>query len=65
MGAGAGGRCEAQIEAVATELALVGASSVLDLGFTAGRSGWGGWSGQRRRGVECSLHVLEVGAELR
>jgi predicted kinase len=59
------GRCEAQIEAVATELARVGVSSVLDLGFTtrAQRMGW--LDRTKAAGVECFLHVLEVDAEVR
>jgi predicted kinase len=57
------GRCEAQIEVVARELARVGVSSVLDLGFTtrAQRMEWL----TRAAGVGCVLHVLEVDAEVR
>ena len=59
------GRCEAQIEVVAGELARVGVSSVLDLGFTtrAQRMGW--LEKARAAGVECVLHVLDVDAETR
>jgi predicted kinase len=59
------GRCEAQIEAVARELARVGVDAVLDLGFTtrAQRVGW--LEKARAAGVGCVLHVLEVGAEVR
>jgi predicted kinase len=59
------GRCEAQIAAVAGELAVVGVSSVLDLGFTqrAQRMEW--LERARALGVECVLHVLDVDAEVR
>ena len=59
------GRCEAQIEAVARELARVGVDAVLDLGFTtrAQRREW--LEMARLAGVECELHVLEVDAEVR
>jgi predicted kinase len=58
-------RCEAQIAAVAGELAVVGVSSVLDLGFTqrAQRMEW--LERARALGVECVLHVLEVDASVR
>jgi predicted kinase len=58
-------RCEAQIAAVAGELAQVGVSSVLDLGFTqrAQRMEW--LKRARAAGVECVLHVLEVDVEVR
>jgi predicted kinase len=58
-------RCEAQIEAVARELARVGVDAVLDLGFTtrAQRLEWR--ERARVAGVECALHVLEVDAEVR
>ena len=59
------GRCEAQIEAVARELARVGVDAVLDLGFTtrAQRLEWR--ERARVAGVECALHVLEVDAAVR
>ena len=59
------GRCEAQIEAVAGELARVGVSAVLDLGFTtrAQRMEW--LERARAAGVGCVLHVLEVDVEVR
>jgi predicted kinase len=59
------GRCEAQIEVVARQLAEVGVSSVLDLGFTtrAQRLGW--LQRAKAAGVACVLHVLEVDAEVR
>jgi predicted kinase len=58
-------RCEAQIAAVAGELAEVGVSSVLDLGFTQ-RSQRLGWLKRAQAvGVECVLHVLEVDVEVR
>jgi predicted kinase len=59
------GRCEAQIEAVARELARVGVSCVLDLGFTtrAQRMEW--LERARAAGVGCVLHVLDVDAEVR
>jgi predicted kinase len=59
------GRCEAQIEAVARELARLGVDAVLDLGFTtrAQRVGW--LTRARAAGVECVLHVLDVDAEVR
>ena len=59
------GRCEAQIAAVAGELAGVGISSVLDLGFTQ-RSQRLEWLDRARGvGVECVLEVLDVEAEVR
>ena len=59
------GRCEAQIAAVAGELAGVGISSVLDLGFTQ-RSQRMEWLERARGvGVECVLEVLEVEAKVR
>jgi predicted kinase len=59
------GRCEAQIAAVAGELAGVGVSSVLDLGFTQ-RSQRMEWLKRAQAvGVECVLHVLDVDAEVR
>ena len=59
------GRCEAQIEAVARELARAGVDAVLDLGFTtrAQRMEW--LTRARAAGVSCVLHVLEVDAEVR
>jgi predicted kinase len=59
------GRCEAQIEAVARQLAETGVSSVLDLGFTtrAQRMEW--LTKARAAGVVCVLHVLEVDREVR
>ena len=59
------GRCEAQMEAVARELARVGVDAVLDLGFTlkAQRMEW--LEKARAAGVGCVLHVLEVDAEVR
>ena len=59
------GRCEAQMEAVARQLAEVGVSSVLDLGFTtrAQRMDW--LERAQAAGVECELHVLDVDAEVR
>ena len=59
------GRCEAQIEAVARELARVSVDAVLDLGFTirAQRVGW--LDRARAAEVACVLHVLEVEAEVR
>jgi predicted kinase len=59
------GRCEAQIEAVARELARVGVDAVLDLGFTtrAQRMEW--LKRARAAGMGCVLHVLEVDAETR
>ena len=59
------GRCEAQIEAVARELAGVGVPSVLDLGFTtrAQRAEW--LERARVAGVTCELVVLGVDAEVR
>jgi predicted kinase len=58
-------RCEAQIAAVAGELARAGISSVLDLGFTtrAQRMAW--LERGRGVGVECELVVLEVEAAVR
>jgi predicted kinase len=58
-------RCEAQIAAVAGELAGVGVSSVLDLGFTqrAQRREW--LERARAAGVACALEVLDVDAEVR
>jgi predicted kinase len=58
-------RCEAQIAAVAGQLAQVGVDAVLDLGFTqrAQRMEW--LERARVAGVECVLHVLEVDAEVR
>src|ERR1700679_1551852 len=52
------GRCEAQIEAVARELARVGVDAVLDLGFTirAQRVGW--LEKARAAGGACEVHVL-------
>ena len=59
------GRCEAQIEVVARELAQVGVDAVLDLGFTtrAQRMKW--LERAKAAGVECVLHVLDVDAEVR
>jgi len=59
------GRCEAQIVVVAEQLAGVGISSVLDLGFTA-RAQRREWLERGRAvGVRCVLEVLEVDAETR
>ncbi len=59
------GRCEAQIAAVAVELARVGVDAVLDLGFTtrAQRMAW--LERARAAGVGVELHVLDVAAEVR
>ncbi len=59
------GRCEAQIEVVAGELARVGVDSVMDLGFTqrAQRREW--LERAQVAGVRCELVVLEVDAEVR
>ena len=59
------GRCEAQIEVVARELAQVGVDAVLVLGFTtrAQRMKW--LERAKAAGVECVLHVLDVDAEVR
>ena len=59
------GRCEAQIEAVARELAEVGVDAVLDLGFTQRGQRLEWLERARAAGVGCELHVLEVEAELR
>jgi len=59
------GRCEAQIEAVARELARVGVDAVLDLGFTTRAQRWEWRERARVAGVECALHVLEVDAAVR
>ncbi len=56
---------EAQIEVVARELARVGVSSVLDLGFTTRSQRMGWLTRARAAGVSCVLHVLEVDAEVR
>ena len=56
-------RCEAQIEVVARELAGVGVSSVLDLGFTTRVQRMEWLEKARAAGVACALHVLEVDAE--
>ena len=59
------GRCEAQIEAVARQLAQVGVDAVLDLGFTtrAQRMAW--LEKARAAGMGCVLHLLDVDAEVR
>ncbi len=59
------GRCEAQIEAVARELARAGVDAVLDLGFTtrAQRLAW--LERGRAAGIRVELHVLDVPAEVR
>ena len=59
------GRCEAQIEVVARELALVGVDAVLDLGFTTRGQRMGWLKRAQTAGVSCVLHVLEVDAEVR
>jgi predicted kinase len=59
------GRCEAQIEAVAKQLAGVGVSSVLDLGFTTREQRMAWLEKARAAGVECVLHVLEVETDVR
>ena len=58
-------RCEAQIGALAKQLAAVGVDSVLDLGFTlrAHRAEW--MQRARAAGIRCELHVLEFPAEER
>ena len=58
-------RCEAQIEAVARQLASAAMAAVLDLGFTTReqRSLW--QHRARAAGVACVLHVLDVPAEVR
>jgi predicted kinase len=58
-------RCEAQIAAVAVELARAGVDAVLDLGFTtkAQRLAW--LERGRAAGVAVKLHVLEVPVEER
>jgi len=58
-------RCEAQIAAVATQLAAVGVDAVLDLGFTL-RSHRAEWLQRARAArIACELHVLDVPAEER
>jgi predicted kinase len=58
-------RCEAQIAAVARQLAEAGVDAVLDLGFTqrAQRMQW--LERARAAGIACALHVLDVPAEVR
>ena len=58
-------RCEAQIEAVARQLASAGTAAVLDLGFTTReqRSLW--LSRACAAGIACVLHVLDVRTETR
>jgi predicted kinase len=58
-------RCEAQIEAVAQQLASAGVDAILDLGFTtrAQRLAW--LERGRAAGVAVELHVLDVPAEVR
>jgi predicted kinase len=58
-------RCEAQMEAVARQLAEVGVDAVLDLGFTQRSQRMGWLKRARAAGVECVLHVLDVDAEVR
>ena len=58
-------RCEAQIEAVALQLARAGVDAVLDLGFTQ-RSQRREWLERARSaGVRCELCVLDADAEVR
>ena len=58
-------RCEAQIEAVALQLARAGVDAVLDLGFTQ-RSQRRKWLERARSaGVRCELCVLNVDAAVR
>jgi len=58
-------RCEAQIQAVAQQLAEAGIDAVLDLGFTTReqRSTW--LKKAHAAGTECVLHVLDVDPKLR
>ena len=58
-------RCEAQIEAVAKQLAGAGVDAVLDLGFTTAeqRAAW--LARARAAGVACDLHVLDAPLWLR
>jgi predicted kinase len=58
-------RCEAQIEAVARELAGAGVDSVLDLGFTTREQRVAWLERGRAAGVAVKLHVLDVPAEVR
>ena len=59
------GRCDAQIEMVARELARAGVDAVLDLGFTTREQRMAWLQKARAAGAECVLHVLEVEAEVR
>jgi predicted kinase len=58
-------RCEAQIAAVAVELARVGVDAVLDLGFTTREQRLAWLERGRAAGVRVQLHVLDVPAEIR
>jgi predicted kinase len=58
-------RCEAQIAAVAAELARAGVDAVLDLGFTTREQRLGWLERGRAAGVRVELHVLDVPAEVR
>lgn len=58
-------RCEAQIAAVAVQLAQTGRDAVLDLGFTtrAQRLAW--LTRAQAAGIACTLHVVDAPAEVR
>jgi predicted kinase len=58
-------RCEAQIAAVAIELARAGVNAVLDLGFTTRTQRLAWLERGRAAGIAVELHVLDVPAEVR
>jgi predicted kinase len=58
-------RCEAQIAAVATQLAQAGIDSILDLGFTQREHRLAWLARAQSAGIPCQLHVLDIAADLR
>jgi predicted kinase len=58
-------RCEAQIAAVATQLAHSGIDAILDLGFTQREHRLSWLHRAQAVGIPCQLHVLDIPADTR